>query len=186
MLFAFLGNPSGCCKLEGGRKEEEHVGSVLLSSLPSWWGRGTPEQPGRSPGNIDLAGERRGLGLSWTALSAPLPQPESSARLCWLCRLVLRPLAGGGALRAAEKRAIKVDPCDPSTYQNSSSLIQEGTVCLCAGRGRLPPNVPGDTVRRNGASAPPCQQPSPSSEPSGASSGQAQSWRRWPRAEGWS
>ena len=93
MLFAFLGNPSGCCKLEGGRKEEEHIGSVLLSSLPSWWGRGAPEGPGRSPGNIDLAGERRGLGLSWTALSAPLPQPESSARLCWLCRC--SPTVGG-------------------------------------------------------------------------------------------
>lgn len=36
MLFAFLGNPSGRCKLKGGRREEEHVGSVLLSSLPSW------------------------------------------------------------------------------------------------------------------------------------------------------
>ena len=56
MLFAFLGNPSGCCKLEGGRREEEHVGSVLLSFLPSWWGRGAPVRPGRNPGNVDLGG----------------------------------------------------------------------------------------------------------------------------------
>lgn len=58
MLFAFLGNPSGCCKLESGQREEEHVGSALLSSLPSWWGRGAPERPGRSPSNVDRGGER--------------------------------------------------------------------------------------------------------------------------------
>lgn len=142
MLFAFLGNPSGCCKLERGQREDEHVGSALLSSLPTWWARGALERPGRSPSNVDRGGECPGLGLSWTTLSAGLPQPESSARLC---RLALQPLAGGGPLRAAERRAIEVDPCDPSTLPKTSGLDQEGAVCLCAGRGRLPPNVLGDS-----------------------------------------
>lgn len=123
MLFAFSGNPSGRCKLKGGRREEEHVGSVLLSSLPSWWGRGALERPGRSPSSVDLGGERPGLGLSWTALSAPPPQPESSASLCWLCCLVLRPLAGGAPserLKGEALRLIRVTP-EPTRTPTASS-----------------------------------------------------------------
>ena len=79
MLFAFLGNPSGCRKAEGGHREGEDLGSAPLCPVPFLVGVGCEglraSQVG-SPGSVELDGEGCGLGLSWTSVCSP-------AAACW-------------------------------------------------------------------------------------------------------
>lgn len=74
MLFAFLENPLALAAEEAKaeQREAEQRGSMSLSPLPSWWGQWDSSHPHR-PGNVELNGEGRGLGLSSTCPLFHLP-----------------------------------------------------------------------------------------------------------------
>lgn len=100
LLFAFLGNPSGCRKAEGGQREGEHLGSVPFCSLPFLVGAGGEGLWGSrvvSPGSVELDGEGCGLGLSWTSLSAHLLQLAGVFSKSLLALPLGSPTSGGRA-----------------------------------------------------------------------------------------
>ena len=71
MLFAFLGNPSGCCKLESGQREDEHVG-VSTPQFPAYL-VGT-----RGPGAARQEPQQRRPG--WRM---PWPRTQLDNSVCW-------------------------------------------------------------------------------------------------------